>query len=196
MLRKIHNYASKPYLILPLCITLLFASCTKNEVNSDTGTSISELSQKTYTGEQLFRGIFFAEGTVAAAINELKDLNIRNFLEGEELNRALYFQDELIKRIAAEDPVFFNTFRLAMQSRDHLRIQTELKRAGEVVKIIFSDMISRYTTPEAENQVDAYKSQLTEKLGKEGVKSGAQVSRAIKEVLQTAKDSGRDNGDK
>jgi SdpC family antimicrobial peptide len=89
--------------------------------------SPGNLHAQTYSGVDIFKGIYFAEGPVAQMMPELRDYNIRNYTsDAEEIQESLDYQAEVISRIKSDDASYFQNFKAAMTSGNHYQIQTTL----------------------------------------------------------------------
>lgn len=96
------------------------------------GTSATE-SGRTYSGETLFRGIFFGQGPVAREVADLfpgLEQAIASLPDSEKAELA-EFRDRIIGHIRAAHPEFFPSFGRQVQSGDHLVIDAALARGGE-----------------------------------------------------------------
>jgi SdpC family antimicrobial peptide len=88
-----------------------------------------------YSGEDLFRGIFYGEGPVADRLPYVSDLNPGEFLEkGDELQEYQDLKEEIIAGLSANNPSFFDNFRSQMLSSNHLTIQRGLEDAAEAIQ--------------------------------------------------------------
>ncbi|HUD70562.1 MAG TPA: hypothetical protein VMQ62_01260, partial [Dongiaceae bacterium] len=88
---------------------------------------------RSWSGEEMFRGILLADGPVAEFLPEIRDQIRPSLLKGDpRLRRAVaVFQDQLVEALAQRDPAFFDEFADAMRSRDRLRIERALIEAGQ-----------------------------------------------------------------
>lgn len=78
-----------------------------------------------YTGEQVFRGVFMGEGAVADLFPEI--------WKNQKNNRTdpawVTLKEQVISEINTNDPNFMGRFGVEMQSGDHLRIDAILTEA-------------------------------------------------------------------
>jgi hypothetical protein len=84
-------------------------------------------AQLNYSGEEIFRGIFFSQGDLPNQIEALKpehekseaaiatNKNVKEF--------KLDFSNEIVKSINLLDPMFFNNFKKQMESKNYYAIQ-------------------------------------------------------------------------
>jgi len=92
-----------------------------------------------YTGETLFRGIFFAEGAVSEKIPELQRAKIAfglGDLNAKQRAAVQNLEDSLISRFKKVDPAYFVGFQREIQSGDQLRVQGKLRQAGLMMSAI------------------------------------------------------------
>lgn len=100
---------------------ILFVSCTQY----DEGVTIIE---KNYSGEELFRGIYFSDGEIAQRIPSLKfnnnmiaDLSIEQKLELDK------FQSQIVEHLKGIDPNYFENFKHTITSNDIYKIEKHLE---------------------------------------------------------------------
>lgn len=80
---------------------------------------------ESWTGEQIVDGLFFGRGPVAALFPEfIADVPPASREDQETLDRVM-------ERLRSDDATFFERFREAMESGDHLVIRRELRVAAE-----------------------------------------------------------------
>lgn len=120
---------SKWQVILPIIMVFLVVSCYPGE---------DELVKKDYTGEELFRGIFFLQGEVAKSLETLRP-HIDRKVESEKLspeNRSFHieFVNEIITQIKSLDPSYFNNFRSQVQSENYYSIELALANGTQMIK--------------------------------------------------------------
>ncbi|HSP17292.1 MAG TPA: hypothetical protein VLV78_21290 [Thermoanaerobaculia bacterium] len=97
---------------------------------------------KNYSGEDLFRGIFFAEGDIAAKVPELRRLREAyglSALNDKQKAAVRHLQDELIAQIKKADASYFTDFQAEIQSGNQVRVLAKLKEAGRLVWSILYD---------------------------------------------------------
>lgn len=110
MLKFIRKNGSKWYVTVPMCFVLLFyTSCTKEA-------SKNSAKAKNYTGEELFRGLIFGEGTVAQQIPEITVKATDAATNSVDLKAISDLQDEIIANINTIQPDFLSTFKEEIQS--------------------------------------------------------------------------------
>jgi len=92
-----------------------------------------------YSGEDLFRGIFFAEGEVAAKIPPI--MRLRGAYGLSQLNEkqrqaVRTLEDSLIAALKRGDSGYFVDFQAEIQSGDHFRILAQLKNTARLISYI------------------------------------------------------------
>jgi|GEM_PF-2748273 len=93
------------------------------------GTASSERAEAAtlaYTGEQMFRGVFFGSGPAAAALEEIWSTKPRGGNDAD----AARVQTEVLEQIASADPGFFEHFAAEVNSADHERVTRALDLAS------------------------------------------------------------------
>lgn len=108
----------------------------------------SEIAKQDYSGEELFRGIFFLQGDV---VNNLESLKPRsNQLEvAQKANpESQEFFDELVDEIVMQikllDPEYFTNFKSQMASKNYYSMELALSNGTKMIKAagLKSDKIS------------------------------------------------------
>jgi len=129
MLLHAHHLTRRPFVL-----TLTAALLTYGLVVPGVAAARPRTPPPIASGEDLYRGIIFADGPVADLLPEIRD-QIRPSLDrgNPRLQRAVaLFQDQLIDALARRDPAFFTTFEGAMRSGDRLRIREALHGAARL----------------------------------------------------------------
>lgn len=91
-------------------------------------------AQSAVTGEEAFRGLFFAEGVVAAKLPPAWGPLELSKLSPEEQAQHSQRRSQLVASIQKADPTFFERFGADIQSGDHLRIEQALNESLAVMK--------------------------------------------------------------
>lgn len=120
-LRSIHRWVANPFAIIPMCIAILV--CNLNFVSAvPPGHSSND-----FTGREMFRGVFFAGGAYADQIPELHELKLANFTTDEtKLATANTIENNVMNEIERQSPRYFDNFRAALLSRNHVTIEDAL----------------------------------------------------------------------
>ena len=126
---------------LILIISLLYVSCsqyTGNNLNQTEESSPNILSRqvnKSDTGIELFKSIFFGMGDLANNINQLKgQAQLANELTNERKAEVLGKINILIKKIDNQNPNFFDNFRTKIISGNHEQVRIAIEEAGTLLK--------------------------------------------------------------
>ncbi|KZS41633.1 hypothetical protein AWE51_19735 [Aquimarina aggregata] len=101
----------------------------------------NEAIQEYYSGEEIFRGIFFLEGEAAydltvlrAKVNPINETINTKSIEIQKLSRDI--KDEIIEEIKNLNPDFFDDFRKHINSTDHHTIDLAITNGSEIIKIV------------------------------------------------------------
>lgn len=126
------DWVAKPSALF-LIISLLFWSC------SPKGEKAAGEAKATYSGEELFRGILFAEGKVADVLPDVK--RIRELIKLQSLNEkqkqaVKTLQDSIIYRINKIDPNYLKTFQYNISSGNQVVITSAIKNASFMINNI------------------------------------------------------------
>jgi SdpC family antimicrobial peptide len=130
------------YVMLASFAVGFLTSCAEQAVGPEARTPAAPANRLAgMTGEEAFRGIFFGEGRVAAALPEIwegKSLEQRTSEkltdQADRLAALRAGMDEMVARIAAADPTFFPRFGQAVQSGDRLKVGAAIDEAAALIK--------------------------------------------------------------
>ena len=121
-----------------LGLSFLFVSCSQNEdFSSSDSLESSQLtkSASNYTGVDLFKGIFFSEGTVAPKLaNYEKFEKLKLQFTKEQSNAFVKLQSDLITEISKNNPTYFSEFEKSMKSGNQVVIRKELENSKLILK--------------------------------------------------------------
>ena len=88
-----------------------------------------------YSGEALFKGIFFAEGEVAEQIPELSGLSAKNFASTDEERHEIdAFQAEVIAYVNKNHPGYMGALESAVNARSHVKINQVITQGKSIVE--------------------------------------------------------------
>ena len=124
-------------------------SCNKKEMAAG-----ADLVKKEYSGEELFRGIFFVEGEVASRINffELSYENIQDLSEDKKISYHQYV-DLVVEKIHIEYPTLLSNLQDVVKSKDLLQIEKIYQDTREKVEFLMSlDQNQNYEAVKAAEQ--------------------------------------------
>lgn len=130
-LRFIRRKVAQPLFMIPMCALILYFTV---DVKAHATNAVGN-----YSGEELFKGVFFAEGRVAAAIPELQGLNVRDYVsDAAKLNTVLNTQNQIFNAMRSTD--YFSTLQAAIGSHNQLQIQRALNTGATLVKAKTSEL--------------------------------------------------------
>jgi SdpC family antimicrobial peptide len=98
-------------------------------VNSNFSVS-AETSEEGYTGEVVFRGVFFGEGEVADLFPEIWG-NYKSQVNSKEW---IKLKESIISSLKTNNPTFLDKFGKEMQSGNHFRIQSILIEGSNLLR--------------------------------------------------------------
>lgn len=94
--------------------------------------SHSTTKPRSFTGEDMYRGIFFAEGEFAKLIPEITSLKAHTSarLTTNQSDHKTQVRQQIIQTIKQRDALFFDRFEAAMMSQNVLNVQRMLMLAS------------------------------------------------------------------
>lgn len=126
-MKKIRKIASKWQVTLPIVMMFVIVSCQQDD-NAD---------PKNYSGEEMFRAIYFAQGPAVESLNTMKrasdNLEVQFASNPETRDYFERMTTDFIENIKELDPNFFEDFKLQMTSENHYAIQLALNNGGEML---------------------------------------------------------------
>lgn len=118
------------YTALPLLICFVLAS-VNSFANSNKATRTTFLS-----GEELFQGVFFLEGTYAQMLPETQSLQTAYLNQSQSMAQKAAVSEvrqAVLTQIASAHPGYFAQFKSALKSGDHLRVSGALAQGQQLV---------------------------------------------------------------
>lgn len=135
------------YGILPLVALILFVTFQKSDAAVSLGSR--------FTGEQIFRGLFFGEGEVAANIPELNGLHVSNYItDAKKLADALDFQNRIVNQVKNDHPGYFSELKAAVDGRNHVSVQNALQAGSGYVEEAVAKLGVRRDAAEEQRKAD------------------------------------------
>ncbi len=131
---------------IPLCVALLLLfGCTPEPS--------LEVAGK-FSGRDLMRGIFLADGPVAKLIPEIaQNFDLESFItDPDDLTTIRTLQERLLDDIEAQNPGIFQSFKLGIESGNHLTIQNTLEEYGNLVLQTIMDLEPELARVLSDNQ--------------------------------------------
>lgn len=129
MITFIRKHLLNAYTSLPVLVCLLFTSW------STYAKPLTPKAAHRFSGEDMFRGLFFLEGQYAQAIPELQSLRMsysQPLMKATNQAALTQLRHEMIQRIKAQRPHYFEQFRAAMESGNYLTVQAALAEGKTV----------------------------------------------------------------
>ena len=124
----IRKYLMNAYSSIPMLVCLLFA--TWNSYGKRPANAMN------FSGEEMFRGLFFIEGKYAEAIPELKSMGISylyNEMNVVEKKEVIDLRNKVVGLITKENPAFFEHFKDVMLTENPILIKEELAKTHDIV---------------------------------------------------------------
>lgn len=114
--------ASKWYVVLPLALILALQSCSKDVVAS-----------RAFSGEELFKGVFFGIGEVSEKITEF-NTNFSSFTTNpEDLQAIARVQEEIVASITSKHPEFWASFKRDVESGNVSKVKKSVELGSKYV---------------------------------------------------------------
>lgn len=138
--------------ILPLCFLFAMASLAAFPSHNDNG------GDKGFSGEQLLRGIFFAQGPVAKHIPVLQAFEINSYIKDANVRADITtFQNGIVNKISTEHLGFLKKLETAVGSKNNFKIQQILKEGDQLITNVSMEITAKgqKTTPVTEKQVES-----------------------------------------
>lgn len=137
-MKTIKKHLKKFSIIMGL--SLLFVSCSQyeeaNTPNQNTNSSLLQRNGKTYTGVEMFKGIYFLQNDIADNISQLK--SIKEMLINEQSNSIGSSLKELseisVEFINTNYPNFFNDFKAKLESGNLYEIDIIIDYGAKLIE--------------------------------------------------------------
>ncbi|MDR0266570.1 hypothetical protein [Paenibacillus sp.] len=114
-------------------VTLVFTMLAMVMTLQPVGAKGSLTNKTDFSGEELFRGIFFLQGDVVNYIPELKKVKDSLPEAKEPEGEALKFMDSVILAMNELDAAYFKNLENAMYSKNPNQIKSELEYGAELL---------------------------------------------------------------
>ncbi|MEO0468941.1 MAG: hypothetical protein AAF206_04915, partial [Bacteroidota bacterium] len=101
-----------------------------------------ELGEQAYSGEDYFRAVMFARGTLAQKIPQLRNVSLDGVLNSRQQKaRMIAMENRIIKEIRLQKgPRYFETFKKVMTSGNRPRIKATLDQAIALVRSVVAKL--------------------------------------------------------
>ncbi len=133
----------KPYLSIFSAFLVLTVSCSQydgdetlnlNKELEEVNNSVNMMAKTSYTGEELFKSLFFASIDLNLDITHINKINqFRKSLNQNELAQLDYYSNLIIDEIRESDRNYFENFKNDLTSKDFYKIKNALGNAGDKV---------------------------------------------------------------
>lgn len=138
-MRKIRESKLSRLLSIFLCLTLLYSttSCSTDILLLDEeGNVVNNKNLLSYSGEDIFKGIFFFQNDITEEITSIKNSQSYYFYTTNTTFKGTIdlFSSEIVTKIYDIDENFFNNFKSLITSKNHLKINDAFKMAS--IKIV------------------------------------------------------------
>ena len=113
-------------------------------------------AQSSFSGEQLFAGIYFNDGPVIDKVPVLKKFGYKNYVsDSKVLEAASRFQREITNSVRIKYPYLFDDLKKEIESGDHARINTALeKNSSKVYGVMLDFMRTQTGAPKASSEAE------------------------------------------
>jgi SdpC family antimicrobial peptide len=156
ILQIIQRKAANLYLVLPLIALITFMGYE---------TKANPMSV-TYSSEELFKGIFFAEGPVATHIPELEGLHISNFItDGAQLRNAVQFQHSIYEEVRRANNAVIDGLTSAVNSKNLVQIERAIEQATDAMLTAVNTLTSEDVRAAVENEVAVMDASIGQEMG-------------------------------
>lgn len=155
-MKKIRKFIQNPFTAIFMCSLILMVSCNPND-------EVLPEHSRTFSGEELFKSIVFADGEATYLIPMLstKNLEVYEILGDEEkVQEYKQLQNEAIIYIKNNSENFFDDFKKDVLSKNPEKISNALIRVNDYL-IPFADEKLKLHGLSAENIVKEYKKNYT-----------------------------------
>lgn len=133
----------KPYLSMFLASLILTVSCSQyddsemlnlNNESEQVDNTVNMMAKTSYSGEQLFKSLFFASVDLNLDITHINKINqFRQSLTQNELEQLDYYSNLIIEEIKKDDRTYFEDFKNDLTSKDLYKIKNALGNAGDKI---------------------------------------------------------------
>ncbi|WP_020607445.1 hypothetical protein [Spirosoma spitsbergense] len=174
MITFIRKSLLNTYTAFPLLVCLLAASWSSEAAKPLT-------AKHRYTGEEMFRGLFFLEGRYANAIPELQSLSLsysNKVAKATAQARIGKTRNQLIAAIRATNPAYFTELQTALESGNPLKVQSTIQEGRQVVMRATGKLYHLNT-----DQIEKFQKQAT-KLSAAGQLNQQAVEHMVKAIKQ------------
>lgn len=115
---------------------ILISSCSLSDDSVVSHEEISDIDIKqgtTFSGKEIFEGVFFLKGTTGSKIYGFEDNYIQNNLTERQLKAYKELNTFIVEYLQLKHPLFFDEFKRAMVSNNHVVIKNQLNRSAGLI---------------------------------------------------------------
>ncbi len=133
---------------LVMASLILLTSCTDENTFDNRNETVN------FNGKELFKGIFFATGTLAEKVPSISNSYSYfelNKISDEQKNDYHLKMNEILVEIEKENPNYFKNFKSIIQTKNQLKIKNALREGS---RVLFESAINLYLTKEQKHKID------------------------------------------
>ncbi|WP_310549844.1 sporulation delaying protein family toxin [Paenibacillus glufosinatiresistens] len=112
-----------------VAFVLVFSLVLMNGFTSDGGAEAS--SKEAYSGEDLFRGLFFVQGEVAKQLSS--EIYTHDLYQTANTKEAVGQVDKIVANVEKLEPGYFNRLKGAVDSKNPLELERALGKGSELI---------------------------------------------------------------
>jgi SdpC family antimicrobial peptide len=140
MINYIRKWAIKPVVILPLLswVLIVCTGCHQELIRE---------SKPQFSGEELFRGIFFFEGRLVETLPTLKENYniIKDLIETEKTidinsKESIDFKQKVVDRIREKNKSFFDSFKIALYSGNPYDVKNSILEGAKILNFVMKEV--------------------------------------------------------
>jgi|SRR5699024_2661094 len=105
---------------------------------------------KKYTGQEIFKGIFLAQGKVG---EELADRWQGDQVEVNNSKETIEFTDRIIEKMDEQEQNYFKNLESAIYSKNHIKTEELIKEGGE----LFMDLVEKDSVQSTSEEIETAK---------------------------------------
>ncbi|MED1904146.1 sporulation delaying protein family toxin [Bacillus thuringiensis] len=99
--------------------------------------AVTEASVKVFSGEELFKGLFFGQGKVAEKLPDFYSKELRKATNTPEMEKQA---NDLVGKVKEKDAAYLVELEAAVYSNNPQKIEKALNKGGEILTDITKDM--------------------------------------------------------
>lgn len=123
---------------MSMFLSFLIFTVSTNALASGKAVSLM-LDLKSMSGEEVFRGVVFKEGTLSKMLYNAEDLAVVNNLNADVMKELVTAKSKIMSVIKTENPKYFSDFKTKILSNDHVVVYNALMSAKDYVRTIIQN---------------------------------------------------------